>query len=103
MKLNKTQIQATLAPIVGILVSWLAHKFPLLDMETWNTLVNAVVFAGISAFIGWRTTRLSLKDEVGSMPYTTVVTDKASANALPNNPDVIAVTPQIVASIKQAS
>lgn len=101
--MNKTQIQTTLAPLVGIMVSWLAHKFPLLDQATWDTLVNAIIFAGASAFIGWRTSRLALKDTVGEMPHTTVVTDKASANALPNNPDVVAVTPQIVASIKQAS
>jgi hypothetical protein len=36
------------------------------------------------------------------MPATTVVTDKATADALPNNPDVIAATPAIVAAIKQS-
>ena len=45
----------------------------------------------------------SLKDTVGKMPATTVVTDKATADALPNNPDVIAATPAIVAAIKQSS
>jgi hypothetical protein len=44
----------------------------------------------------------ALKDTVGQMPATTVVTDKATADALPDNPDVIAATPEIVAAIKKA-
>jgi hypothetical protein len=47
-------------------------------------------------------TSQSLKDTVGKMDKTTVITDLASANALPNNPYVVAATPEIVAAIKKA-
>lgn len=43
----------------------------------------------------------SLMDTVGKLPSTTVVTSKASADALPDNKDVVAVTPEIVAAIKK--
>ena len=45
----------------------------------------------------------ALKDTVGHMDKTTVVTDKASADALPNNKDVVAATPEIIAAIKKAA
>ena len=35
------------------------------------------------------------------MPATTVVTDKATADALPDNPDVVAATPEIVAAVSR--
>ena len=44
----------------------------------------------------------SLKNTVGNMEHTTVITDKASADALPDNKSVVAVTPEIVAAIKKA-
>ena len=47
-------------------------------------------------------TQTSLKDTVGKMENTTVITDRASSNALPNNPDVVAVTPEIAAAIRKA-
>ena len=47
-------------------------------------------------------TQQSLKTTVGNMDHTTVITDKASAEASPS-PSVIAVTPEIVAAIRKAS
>lgn len=44
----------------------------------------------------------SMKNAVGHMDQTTVVTTRASANALPNNEAVIAATPEIIAAIKKA-
>jgi len=35
-----------------------------------------------------------LKITVGNLPKTTVITDQASADALPNNKDVVASTPE---------
>lgn len=101
--MNKTQIQTILAPVIGFVVAWLARKFPLLDQTTWDTLVSSVTFAGVAAVMGILTKKNALKDTVGSMPQTTVITDKASADALPNNPDVIAATPEIRAAINKAS
>lgn len=40
------------------------------------------------------------KDAVGKMLNTTVVTDAASAAALPDNKDVVATTPEIVAALR---
>jgi hypothetical protein len=89
---NQTQIQTIIAPIVGIAVTWLATRFPLLDPATWNTLVTSVVFAGVAAFMGFITKKTSLADTVGNMPHTTVVTDAATANALPANESVVSNT-----------
>ena len=46
-------------------------------------------------------TQTSLKTTVGNMEHTTVVTDKASAEAS-NSKDVIAVTPELANAIKKA-
>ena len=60
-----------------------------------------------NGFLGGLVTMFStpqaMKDAVGNMKNTTVVTDKASADALPENKSVIAITPEIVAAIKKVS
>lgn len=90
--MNKTQLQTVITAIAGVIATWLATKFPLLDPATWNTLVLTVVGAVVTIVIGLITGNTSLKDTVGNMAATTVVTDPASAAALPNNPSVVSNT-----------
>lgn len=62
------------------------------------TLGNGFLGGLVTMFGGTQ----ALKDTVGDMDRTTVVTTPESADALPNNPGVIAATPAIVAAIKAA-
>lgn len=90
--MNKTQIATIAAPIISALAVWLAAKGILFDADTWNAILGAVGTA-IGAVIAAKfTTGTSLKDEVGGMRGTTVVTTPEAAAALPNNPDVLSNT-----------
>ena len=101
--MNKTQLQTTAAPIIAIAAGALAAKGVFgLGTADWTTLLYSLVAIGAVVWPVIVTRAQSLKDTVGKMPATTVVTDKATADALPNNPDVIAATPAIVAAIKQS-
>lgn len=100
--MNKTMIMNVLTPLIGTLATWLASKVPLLDQGTWNTLISSIAVAGVTAALAYINRPIALKDTVGAMDHTTVVTDAASANALPNNKDVVAVTPAIAAAVKDA-
>jgi hypothetical protein len=101
---NQTQTQTSAAAIVGIAAGFLAGKGYLgLSLTDWTTILTALVGIGAVAWPVLATRAQSLKDTVGNMPLTTVVTDKASADALPDNKSVIAATPEIVAAIKNAS
>lgn len=101
--MNKTQLQTTLAPIIAVLAGALAAKGWLgLDAAGWSTIIGSVIALGAILWPAIVTRRQSLKDTVGNMPNTAVVTDAASADALPNNKDVVAATPEIVAAIKKA-
>ena len=100
---NKTQIQTTLAALVGVAAGFAAgHNWLGLSITDWTTILTAVVAAGSVLWPAVVTRAQSLKDTVGKLPATTVVTDRASAEALPDNKDVVAATPEIVAAIKKA-
>ena len=100
--MNSTQIQTTLAPIIAAIAGAFAAKGWLgLGTSDWTTIFYSLISVGAIVFPAIITRAKSLKDTVGKMPKTTVVTDKATADALPNNPDVIAATPEIVAAIKK--
>lgn len=102
--MNKTQLQTTTASLVAGFAGYAAgHGWLGLDAGTWATVAGAVVTVGIALWPALVTRAQSLKDTVGHLPATTVVTDKASADALPNNNDVIAATPEIAAAIRKAS
>ena len=101
--MNKTQIMNILTPLIVAAATWLAAKVPLIDQATWNTLISAVAMAIITAALAYINRPLALKDTVGNMDKTTVVTDAASAAALPNNKDVVAVTPEIAAAVKKSA
>lgn len=100
---NQTQIQTTLAPIVAVIAGALAAKgFLGIDTAGWTTIIFSALAVGAIVWPAIATRAQSLKDTVGGMPQTTVVTDAASAAALPDNKDVVAATPEIVAAIKKA-
>lgn len=92
-----------ITPLIATLATWLASKVPLLDQASWNTLISTVAMSGVTAILAYINRPQALKATVGNMLKTTVVTDAASANALPNNPSVVASTPEIEAAIKKAS
>lgn len=101
--MNKTQLQTTLAPLVGVLAGYLAGAHVLnLSAGDWAIVISSVMAAGAVLWPALVTRATSLKDTVGKMPATTVVTDKASAAALPDNPDVVATTPQIANAVNAA-
>lgn len=101
--MNKTQLQTTAASLVGVAAGYAAgHGWLGLDVGAWTTIGTGAVAIGAVLWPALVTRAQSLKDTVGKMPATTVVTDAASANALPGNKDVIAATPEIIAAIKKA-
>ena len=100
--MNSLQIKNILTPIIGIAVAWLARQFPMLDVATWDTLVSTVVFGAVAVVLGFFNKTTNVLDTAGNQPGTTVVTTPANAAALPDNKDVIAATPQVVAAVNTA-
>lgn len=98
---NKTQLQTTAASMAGVAAGYAAgHGWLGLDAGAWGTVFTALAMALPVVWPALVTRAKSLKDTVGKMKQTTVVTDPASAAALPDNKDVVAVTPAISAAIK---
>ena len=100
--MNKTMLMNILTPLIASVATYLASKVPLFDQATWNTVISGIAVAGVTSALAYVNRSQALKDTVGHMAKTTVVTDAASAAALPNNPDVVAATPEIVAAVKRA-
>jgi hypothetical protein len=92
-----------LTPLIASLATYLASKVPLLDQGTWNTLISTVAVSVVTAVLAYINRPIALKDTVGNMDHTKVITDKASADALPKNDSVIATTPAIEAAVKIAT
>lgn len=102
--MNKTQLQTTLAPIVAAIAGFLAGKGIFgFDVQTWISILGGVGALVATVWAAIATRPQALKDTTGGLANTTVVTDKASADALPDNPDVVAATPAIVEAIKKAN
>ena len=103
--MNNTQVKNILTPLFGILATFLATKLNFLGMDqaSWNTIVSSIGFGVVSIILGFFNKTTSLVDTVGNQPGTTVVTTPAMAAALPDNKDVIAVTPQIASAVRAAS
>lgn len=101
--MNKTAVQTTGASLVALLAGYLAGAHVGgLDAATWTTLLTYV--AGAAAIV-WPlvATRLkALKNTVGNSGAI-VVTDAATANSLPNNPNVIAATPEVSVALNKAA
>lgn len=101
--MNKTQLQTTAASLVGVAAGYAAgHGWLGLNVTDWTTIIGGVVAICAVLWPAVVTRAQSLKDTVGHLKGTTVVTDAASAEALPNNKDVVAATPEIVAAIQKA-
>lgn len=101
--MNKTQLQTTAASLVGVLAGFAAgHNWLGLDAASWTTIFGALVAIASVVWPIIATRAQSLKDTVGHLPSTTVVTDRQSAAALPDNPDVVASTPEIVKAIENS-
>lgn len=101
---NELQIKNILTPIIGVIATWIATKLNFLGMDaaTWNTLISSVVFGIVAIVLGYFNRTTNVLDAAGKTGGTTVVTTPQLAAALPENPDVIAATPQIVAAVKAA-
>lgn len=83
---NSTQVQASTATLISGLAGYAAAKGWLgLDSASWS----ALIVAAIAAWPAIVTRVQALKNTVGKSGAI-VVTDPASASALPNNPNVIA-------------
>lgn len=101
---NSTQVQVGGASIIALIAGYAAGQGWLsLSLSDWTTIITAIVAVGSILVPIIKTRALSLKSAVGNMDHTTVVTDAASAAALPKNKDVVAVTPAIAEAIKKAS
>ncbi len=103
--MNDIQIKNILTPLAGIIAAWIGTKLNFLgiDAATWNTMVFTTLFAAVTGVLGYFGKTTNVLDTAGKLPGTTVVTTPANANALPDNPDVIAATPKIVEAVKAAS
>lgn len=101
--MNQTQTQTSAAAIIGVLAGFAAgHGWLGLSLTDWSTLITAAATIGAVVWPLVAARAKSLKDTVGKMPLTTVITDEASAAALPDNPDVIAATPRLAVAVAQA-
>jgi len=92
--MNSTQIKSIIATIATAVAAFLAQKFPLLDVATWNLLVTAVATAIISGILAKFTSVTSMADSIApaGQSATKVVTTPEVAAALPNNPNVVSTT-----------
>ena len=101
--MNQTQTQTSMAALVGVLAGYAAgHGWLGLSLTDWTTLITALATVGAVIWPLVAARAKALKDTVGKMPATTVITDRATALSLHDNPDVIAATPQIAVAIATA-
>ena len=89
--MNKAQLTTILAPLVGFISAWLARKIPFIDAATWAGWIDAGITALVVAFMGWMTNKAGVASAAASYKDTIVVTDPATAKAVPS-PDVVSVT-----------
>lgn len=96
---NGTQVQTSLATLLGIAAGYAAgHGWLGLDASTWGQILAAGATVGIAAWPLLATRLKSLKNTVGNSGAI-VVTDRATAQSLPNNPNVISASPELAAQI----
>ena len=88
--MNQTSIQTTLAPLVAFLAGLLAGKGLFgFDAATWAPILGAVAAFGATVWGAVAARKTALANTVGNMAGTTVVTDAATAAALPDNSSVV--------------
>jgi hypothetical protein len=102
--MNDINLKAILTPIAAVIAGWLATHLNYLgvDQATWNTMVFTVLGAATTLVLGLFTKTSNVLDTAGAQPGTTVVTTPQNAAALPDNKDVIAVTPEIKRAVEAA-
>lgn len=87
--MNQTQTQGGAAAIVAFLAGILAGRGVFgLDAATWSTILGAVLAFGAVIWNIVSTRKTAIANTLGGNG-TVVVTDAATANALPNNPNVV--------------
>lgn len=93
---NSTQAITTTSALVGVLAGYAAGQHWLgLDAGAWTTVIGGAVAVGAVVVPAVMTRLQSLKNTVGNSGAK-VITSPASADALPNNPNVIAATPAVI-------
>jgi hypothetical protein len=101
---NSIQTQVGASAVIAVAAGYAAgHGWLTLSLDDWKTLLTAFVTIAPILWPVIKTRAISLKDAVGRMHSTTVVTDPVSAKALASNKDVVAATPEIVAAIKKSN
>lgn len=89
---NSTQLQTTASTLVAGFAGYAAgHGWLGLDVGSWT----AVALGAIALWPAVVTRLQSLKNTVGNSGAK-VITSPASADALPNNANVIAATPAVI-------
>lgn len=88
--MNQTQLQTGVAPIIAFIAGLLAGKGVFgLDAATWATVIGGAVAFGATIWGVVSTRKTAIANTLGNYPDTTVVTDKATASALPANTSVM--------------
>jgi hypothetical protein len=91
--MNQTQFQTTVAPLVAAVAGFLAGKGVFgFDVGTWITVLGGVGTIGAAVWGGLAARKTALASTLGNYHDTTVVTDKATADALPTNSSVVSNT-----------
>lgn len=99
---NSTQLQVTTAAVVSGAAGFAAgHGWLGLGVGDWGTIFGALAMLAPILWPAVVTRLQSLKNTVGNSGAV-VITSAASANALPDNPNVVAATPAVTAAIKQS-
>lgn len=90
--MNTTQIQTTLAPLVAAIAGFLAGKgYFGLDAQTWIAVLGAIGTIGATIWGAIAASKKGVVAASASYQDTKVVTDAATANAIPNS-DVVSNT-----------
>lgn len=101
--MNKTQLTTSTAALIGVAAGYAAGQHWLgLGVDAWTSVIGGLVAVGAIVAPAILTRLQSLKDTVGRSGAK-VLTDAASANALPDNPNVIATTPAIAAAVSKGA
>lgn len=101
--MNKVQLSTTASALVGVAAGYAAGQHWLgLGLDAWTTVIGALFTAVVVSAPAVLTRIQALKDTVGHSGAK-VITTAASANALPDNANVIAATPAIIAAVDKAS
>lgn len=91
--MNQTQVQMTAAPFVAFLAGLLAGKGVFgLDAASWTLILGGAVGFGATVWGVIASRKPALANTLGNYKDTTVVTDKKTADALPDNASVVSNT-----------